>query len=1166
MAERDDESDLPGAGYRTTDAQPVIISIGASAGGIEALQAFFDEMPPDTGAAFVVIVHLDPSVQSNLAEILGNRTMMRVIQVQDSTPLEVNSVYVIPPDRRLQIKDHRLSADYFEEARGYRAPIDSFFRSHATRLGDGFAVILSGAGSDGAIGVRAVKEAGGIILVQDPVEAQHPSMPRAAIATGVVDVILPVRNLASRLAELVRNKDSLKKVEFREQDEERLRRIFAHLRVRTGHDFTRYKRSTVLRRLARRVQVTRSDGLAEYYDYLRENADEAQALLADLLISVTTFFRDGEAFETLRTLVVPQLFRKEATDTIRVWVPGCATGEEAYSIAVLLVEENARQELRRQIQVFGSDLDARALNIAREGRYPLTIEVDLGEERLRRFFVKEGDGYRVRQELRDLVLFAGHSLLKDPPFSRVDLISCRNVLIYLDRELHEQVCSTFHYALNPGGFLFLGSSETADNPPGLFRPIDRNTRIYQSTVQPGDRPRLLPRLLSGVGIRDQIGQLARPPAPGHALIEAAHHRRAIERVAPPSILVDDTHRVLHLSENAGRYVQPTGGPLSGDVVDLIRPELRFELRTALHRAFEQGEATLSLAIPVRFNGHPVRVHVHVKPLAETTDAEAPTAIVMFIEGEAIETVAGADDSNQAAGEVVRRLREELDLVQARLRTTQEESEAANEELRAANEELQSINEEYRSTSEELETSKEELQSINEELQTVNSELKLKLDTVSRAHSDLQNLIAATDVGTLFLDARLRIKRFTDRMTDLFSVTASDEGRPITDFAHQLDYDDLTRDALRVLTDLAPIRREVKSRHDHWFDLRIRPYRTIDDKIDGVVLTFVDITERLRVEEALRDSERRHSQQKHLVELSHEPIFLWDFDGGILEWNRGSQELYGYSAEEALGKDSARLLATAIAGSSIEERRARLREEGSWSGEVTQKTKGGREVVVESRLELESFDGRRLVLESSHDITERKLWEQRQKLLLGELTHRVKNTLAVVQAIAHQTLRTSPSPEEFGERFDGRLQALARAHGLLVESDWAGADLSALARQQLAAHLTDGSDRVTIGGDPVTLPADLATPFGLVLHELATNAVKHGSLSNRNGTVTVGWTLTRQNGNQRLKMTWSEKGGPRVKAPESTGLGTTLIESAIPGATISRKFATTGFVCTIELDL
>jgi len=838
---------------------PVVVAIGASAGGVQALQALFSALPAHIGAAFIVVVHLDPNVRSELPAIIAARTGMTAIQVVGRHKLQADHIYVTAPDRRLEIVDHEVVASKLEEPHGSRSSIDQFFRSVAERLGDGFAIILSGAGTDGSVGVRAVKESGGIILVQDPSEAEYPSMPRSAIATGVVDVVLPVRELAARLTDLVRLKQSMSLSSPPQVDEEQLRRILTHLRIRTGHDFSKYKRSTVVRRIARRMQVTRSDDLSAYYDILRENNDEAQSLLADLLISVTTFFRDPEAFESVRRIALPHLFEgRDPEDPVRVWVCGCATGEEAYSIAMLLLEEAGRHEPRPPLQIFASDLDARALAIAREGRYPSAIEADVSEDRLRRFFTREGDNYRVRQELRDIVLFAHHDLLKDPPFSRVDLISCRNVLIYLDRELQEQVISTFNYSLNPGGFLLLGSAETADNPAGMFRNLDRNARLYQSTANTGDKPRLLPRLLGPLRVREQVPSINRTNNPSAAFNDVVMHRRALEKLAPPSILVDENHRVIHLSETAGRFLQPSGGPLTGDVVDLVRSELRFELRSALHRIFEQNTPTLSLPIPVRFNGAPHRVLIQVKTAELDELGEGRNAVVMFIEGEEIEESLGRE---RATDETVRRLTQELELAQARLRTVREESDAANEELRAANEELQSINEEYRSTSEELETSKEELQSINEELQTVNSELKLKLEAISRAHSDLQNLMAATDFGTLFPDSSLRIKRFTERATELFSITPTDEGRPITDFAHQLEYDDLIKDARAVLADLAPIRREVKSRSGKWYDMRLRPYRTVEDKIDGVVITFVDISDRRHVEEQLRESERQLRQFK-----------------------------------------------------------------------------------------------------------------------------------------------------------------------------------------------------------------------------------------------------------------------------------------------------------------
>jgi two-component system CheB/CheR fusion protein len=518
---------------------------------------------------------------------------------------------------------------------------------------------------------------------------------------------------------------------------------------------------------------------------------------------------------------------------------------------------------------------------------------------------------------------------------------------------------------------------------------------------------------------------------------------------------------------------------------------------------------------------------------------------------------------------VARLKRELELTQARLRTTRAESEVANEELRAANEELQSINEEYRSTGEELETSKEELQSINEELQTVNSELKIKLDTVSRANSDLQNLMAAMDFGVLFLDPGLRIKRFTPRLADLFSITPGDVGRPITDFAHQLDYDGLAADVRKVLENLSPIERDIRSRAGGWYVVRLRPYRTVEDKIDGVVATFLDVTERRRMEDALREGEEQLRQEARLVEVSRAPIFVWDYDGGILQWNRGCEELYGYTRAEAIGRDKGELLKTTVPASSFEELKAALLRDGSWSGEVRHVAKDGRQLIVEAQIELATVNGRRYALESTRDVTQMRAWAARQELLLNELTHRVKNTLTVIQSMVRQTWRHSHGGEDFVERLEGRIMALAGAHKLLIDSDWRGADLRRLVEAQLAPHLAEGRRRVRLSGEPVVLPSDVATPLGLILHELATNAVKYGALSTEGGQVELSWRVAPpRSGNEpaQLTVSWTESGGPPVEKPSSLGFGSRLITQAVPGARVRQDFQRDGLVCTLEIPL
>jgi two-component system CheB/CheR fusion protein len=877
-----------------------ICAIGASAGGVAALQTFFRLVAPDLGLAYVVILHLSPDEPSSLREILSVCTRMPVYQIDDTPILVANCVYVIPPDRELVIEGDSIAARPFTEPRGKRAPIDMFFRSVAVARGDGVAVVLTGAGTDGSLGVAAVKEAGGVIMVQDPSEASFPSMPQNAIATGAADFVAPIARLVEHLSEVAGSKEAVRSLDARGSAHD-LRRIVTLLRSRVGHDFSAYKRATVMRRVVRRMQVSRSKTLAEYADYLIATPDEAKNLFSDLLISVTMFFRDEHAFEALARQVIRPLVSGYDTaneDGIRVWVVGCATGEEAYSVAIQLHEEMARQNVNIPLQIFATDLDEAALVIAREGRYPRAIEADVSHERLTQYFVDEGTHFRVRKELRETVLFAKHSILKEPPFMRLDLITCRNLLIYLERGLQAQICSLFSYGLRTGRYLFLGSAETVDVAADLFTPIDRQARIYSARANGTQMLPILPQF----AVSEQLANFPRPIPliSDRGVLPAALHVASLEQHAPASALVDDSENILHLSATAGRFLLHSAGPVSRSLSAVVRPELRLDLGIALSRALESGEPSMTFPTVVAFDHGKRRVALQVTPVTNEAH-KASQALVFFLDGGIVLETDDADQTSDPRPDEVRRIYAELKASQEALMMSRQGHEAVVQELRAANEELQSMNEEYRSTAEELETSKEELQSINEELHTVNAELKNKLDSISAAHSDLQNLSSATEIGTLFLDADLRIKMFTAPVAELFNITRHDIGRAITDFTHYLDYDDIDADSRRVLKNLVPIEREVTSRRGKEFAMRLRPYRTVEDRIDGTVVTFVDVSDRARAEAALRESEDRFRQ---FGEASQD--ILWIRDAETLQWSYltpAFEDIFGLDREAALRGDN-----------------------------------------------------------------------------------------------------------------------------------------------------------------------------------------------------------------------------------------------------------------------
>lgn len=845
-----------------------VVGIGASAGGLKAFEQFFKKMPEKSGMAFVLIQHLAPHHESELAELLQNHTRMKVTQVEDETPVQPNHVYVIPPGKNLSIKERILYLSEPTQQRGYRAPIDFFFRALAEDQGENaVCIVLSGTGTDGTLGLKAVKERAGVTMAQDPKDSEYDGMPKSAVHTSLVDLVGTAGELAEKLVEY---KDNAAKIQVPEEEEalleddsEALHKIFIQLRSRTGHDFTHYKRSTILRRIGRRLQVNQIDSIPKYLEYMRRNGEESQALFKDFLISVTNFFRDTEAFAAIETRVIPMLFEgKGPNDQVRVWVAGCATGEEAYSLAMLLREYATTMDKAPSIQIFATDIDEEAIAFAREGLYPESIAADVVPERLRRFFTEEGGSYRVRKEIREMVLFAIHNLIKDPPFSKLDLISCRNLLIYLNREVQEKVFELFHYAMQPKGYLFLGSSESVEGTSNLFIATHKKQRIFRRR-ESVSTPLRFPTLPLVKTTDEAVQPFEQGMAPQARSLEEMYQAWTLKQYAPPRLLVDDNYDITHIFGGANRYLQEQEGPVTQNVLQKVVPELRLELRTALYQAFQKGERSKSRFL--RLEGDKDRlVKLHVGPVEE---ADFPQEYVEVVFEEKEDALPAPIEIKERADEnetqIIARLEDEVQRTRERLQGTIEEYETSNEELKASNEELQSMNEELQSTTEELETSKEELQSTNEELITVNQELKNKIEELNRANSDLQNLMASTEIATLFIDRRLRVKRYTPRAEEVLNIISSDIGRPFAHISHKLDYTGLVKDAEHVLDTLKTVEREVRSQTGQWYLARLRPYRTLEHWIDGVVLTFSEVTD---LKETQAELQQRVRQQAVVAEL------------------------------------------------------------------------------------------------------------------------------------------------------------------------------------------------------------------------------------------------------------------------------------------------------------
>jgi two-component system, chemotaxis family, CheB/CheR fusion protein len=869
-----------------------VVGIGASAGGLEAAIEFFQNMRADSGMAFVLVQHLPPDRETLITEILSKKTTMPVLHVDDGLELQPNHVYCIRPGRTLLLQDgrFRLGEPLVKPMRN--RPIDDFFKSLAEEQRErGIAIILSGMGSNGSAGAQAIKAVGGLCVAQDPETAAFPSMPRHLVDAGYADFILKPADMPEMLIGYAEHpyareegNDLVARALRREQ--QYIREILAVMRTRTRHDFSGYKKPTLLRRIQRRMGLARLTHLSDYVRLLRQTPGEVVALTDDLLIHVTGFFRDPEAWESLRELVIaPLIAGRDAGSTIRAWVTACASGEEAYTLAMLLIEESDRLGKPLDIKIFATDTADRTLQNARHGVYPGGIEAEIMPERLERFFQREDAVYRVRQELRERVIFAPQNVLRDPPFSRLDIVTCRNLLIYLEPELQQRVLSLLHFGLREGGALFLGTSETAAGNDGLFETIEKKARIFRRVgpTRHGGVEFPIPQIAAA---RAEVKLGETRPVPPRPTLAQLTHRALLDHHTPAAVTIDREFRILYYHGNTAPYfAQPPGEP-TRELLTVVRDTLRGGVRTALHRAIGHNAATQETGWIEDPDGKREQVAIRVSAIHPKSDLDCFIVSFQRFEAWAAEPVELPGRGQENADDL-RRVRDEL-------QSTVEELQTSNEELKAAHEEVVSTNEEIQSTNEELETSREEMQSLNEELSTVNSQLQAKVEEYQAVSSDLASLLTSTDLAVLFLDTRFRIRRFTPQVSDLIDVISSDIGRPLSDLAQKFDDPDLLRDAAQVLERLVPSEHEVSVAGGRWFLRRITPYRTAENRIDGIVIAFVETTARRRAEQALRRSEE---QFRRAIEEAPIPVLLLAEDGEVLQLSSAWTRLTGHVIRE-----------------------------------------------------------------------------------------------------------------------------------------------------------------------------------------------------------------------------------------------------------------------------
>lgn len=1039
---------------RRSSPQPprAVVGVGASAGGVEALEQLFRGMPEDLAMAFVVVTHLAPDRESHLTEVIGRASKMPVKTISKKQAVQAGCIYVLPPNATVTLENGvlRLASGDIEVRE--RKPIDIFFASLAADQSENaIGVVLSGAGSDGTLGLKAIKEKDGLTVVQGVNHSapRYPEMPRSAIEAGIVDLVLPVEEIGRRLAEYVRapTLDTDEKKPPNKTLLEFQRTIAPILLKQIGHDFSGYKNQTFMRRVERRRRVLQLPDVDAYLRRLREDADEVTRLFRDLLIGVTSFFRDPDAFDRLAELVIPKLFQDRGpNDVVRVWVPACSTGEEVYSLAILLLEHMDKISTPPKVQVFGTDIDTNALGIARSGTYPPQLLEGVSPKRLARFFINHGTKFTVARALRDICIFSDHSLIRDPPFSRMDLVSCRNLLIYLGAELQDRIVPIFHYALRPAGFLFLGTSESATKHRDLFTPLDKKERIFQRRYHPSP-PRIPIRQLGVFAgpFRTDDGHSHDPATRGLNLRHTVE-QHVLEQFAPPHVVVNQEGNIIYYSARTGKYLEPAAGTPNHQLVASARKGLRLELRGALQEAMEHRHRVERPRVAVEIDDRVQYVNLTIEPTPSPGNNGGESLyLVLFTDvGGPLkreEAIAAPPEANGHAN--IAELERELRDTRERLQATIEEYETSLEEVKSSNEEMLSVNEEIQSTNEELESSKEELQSVNEELHTVNAELNNKIDELGRANTDLHNLFEATRIAIVFLDREFRIRNFTPVVTEIFNLIPTDHGRPLSDIVSNLDAD-LWDDIRASLATREPVERQIGRKGDPkvCYQMRVLPYWTRDHEFDGVLLTFVDVTTTIEAETRLRT-------------------------------------------------------------------------------------------------------------------------------LVEELNHRVKNMLAVVLALVQMSKKSATSVDAFAETVAGRVRSLASAYDLISDVQWDEVSLRDLLLVDLGPFHADKRSRVTLEGSRVAVKPKAALALGMIFHELSTNAVKYGALSNGAGRVAVMWEAQRSKDGAVLVLRWRESDGPSVKVPAHGGFGTELIkreaQSELKG-TVAVEYADGGLEAVFTVPL